>query len=90
MNELYERLIAFFGRYRTAFQLTFSRNNPSDIQVLAALKDYCFGDRSPFVQGDHDATMRNVGRQEVWHFIQRSIHLTPEEQYNLNLTKDKP
>lgn len=82
------RILNFFQRRQRDFQLVFSRTSPASQNVLAELMHYCYANR-PFPMNAEDIK-RYEGRRDVWNFINRSINLTPDEQYDLASKKDKP
>lgn len=85
-----QNVLDFFRRYQRNYQLTFQRTNPAAQQVLADLQDFCCGFRTTAVGGSaHEMAVRE-GRRQVFLRIQRSLNLTPEEQFALATQKDKP
>lgn len=90
MSEAVEKILSFFQRRRTAFQLVFSKTSPASQQVMAELMERCYVNRPFPPDADAIKLARCEGMRDVWLFIQRSINLTPEEQFQLAQQKDKP
>lgn len=84
-------IMDWFRGFQRDFQLTFSRTNPSDQRVLAFLQEFCFANKTTAQPGidDFERGVRE-GRRQVWLYIQRSINLSPEEQFALASKKDLP
>lgn len=83
-------IMDWFRGFQRDFQLTFSRTNPSDQRVLAFLQEFCHANKTTALSNDPIKIARLEGRREVWLYIQRSINLTPEEQFALASKKGLP
>lgn len=85
-----EAILAFFDRRRRAYSQVFSRANPADQIVLADLADYCRLNRTTCIADNPYQTARLEGRREVFLYLSRALHLSPEEQFALIKDKDHP
>lgn len=56
---------------------------PSAEVVLADLGDFCRARQAPFVPGDAMATGVLIGRQEVFHRVERYLNLSEQEVWEL-------
>ena len=81
------RLFDFLKGQKQDFQLAWS-NQPASERMLAALGKFCNANKTPTAYGkdgrvDAEQTYINLGRQEVWLFIQQHLNLTTQQLYRL-------
>jgi len=74
----------FIHERKTAYQLTFNINQPSDVDVLIDLARFCRANESTLATSkdgrvDTERMLVLNGRREVWLRIQQHLGLTPEQ-----------
>lgn len=68
---------------KTAYQLTFQKDQPANVEVMIDLARFCRANETCVVKGDRDASLVLEGRREVWLRIQQHLGLTPEQLFSL-------
>jgi len=87
-NSPFDRITQFVLRKRQAYRALFAPGPATDI-VLADLKSFCRGAKSPAVvspvtrQMDPMATGIAIGRQEVWFRIVTNLNISDADLFKL-------
>lgn len=88
---LYRQAVTWLGERKRAYQEVFVQH-PRGKTVLKDLARFCGAQTTAVTQNprtgaiDEKATYIRLGRQEVWLHIQRYLHLTEEELFELKAT----
>ena len=73
---------------KTAYQLTFQKDQPANVEVMIDVARFCRANETCIVRDkngaiDTNATLVLEGRREVWNRIQQHLGLTPEQLFSL-------
>lgn len=78
-----DAIVNFLRGRKTAYQLTFKSEQPSDMIVLRDLARFCRADETCVIPGDRDRSLILEGRREVWLRIQQHLQLPVETLYQI-------
>lgn len=87
ISEAVRNTVEWLRQLKRAYCLTFQFNQPANIQVLQNLAVFCFASKSCAVPGDHERSLMNEGRREVWLHINEYLRLNEAQIYELKTGK---